>query len=44
MQNGLKKNKPQIGAVNCRFLIEKLKFPIVNMNFLNVKKHFHIDL
>ena len=37
MQNDMKKNKPQIGAVNWRFLIEKLNFP-------NVKIWFHIDL
>jgi hypothetical protein len=44
MQNGLKKNKPQIRAVNWGILIEKLKFPIVKLNFRNVKKSFHIGL
>ena len=42
MQNGMKKNKPQIGAVNWNFLIEKLKFPTVNNYFLNVKLCFHM--
>ncbi len=44
MQNGMKKNKPQIGAVNWDFLIEKLKFPTVKNYFLNEKKRFHINL